>query len=129
MDARRGKAAWAVAAALSGAAGCAFLYLWEPGGAADVLPACPFHRLTGLCCAGCGATRALHALLHGRVAEALSMNALAALAVPPLFLAACFCPRRLLGKWQPAAALAAIALFFLLRNLPFRPFCLLSPGP
>ena len=28
-------------------------------------PVCQFHRLTGLNCPGCGATRALFALLHG----------------------------------------------------------------
>ena len=39
-------------------------------------PACQFHRLTGLNCPGCGGTRALYALLHGRFSTALRDNAL-----------------------------------------------------
>lgn len=38
------------------------------------LPPCPFHRLTGLNCPGCGTTRMLEALLSGDVAEAFSLN-------------------------------------------------------
>jgi len=45
-------------------------------------PRCPVHWLTGLHCPGCGTQRALHALLHGRVAEAISFNLLAALYAP-----------------------------------------------
>src|ERR1700744_1203792 len=39
-------------------------------------PICRFHQLTGLNCPGCGATRALYALLHGNFAAALRDNAL-----------------------------------------------------
>ena len=35
---------------------------------------CPFHAITGLWCPGCGMTRALHHLLHGDVAGAVSSN-------------------------------------------------------
>lgn len=38
------------------------------------LPKCYFKLLTGLDCPGCGATRALHAALHGHFAEALKYN-------------------------------------------------------
>ena len=38
-------------------------------------PVCQFHRLTGLNCPGCGATRALYALLHGQLSTALRDNA------------------------------------------------------
>ena len=37
-------------------------------------PQCAFHRLTGLNCPGCGATRGLYALLHGRWRQALQDN-------------------------------------------------------
>ena len=37
-------------------------------------PVCQFHRLTGLNCPGCGATRALYALLHGQLSTALRDN-------------------------------------------------------
>ena len=39
-------------------------------------PGCTFHQLTGLNCPGCGATRSLHALLHGDFPTALRDNAL-----------------------------------------------------
>jgi hypothetical protein len=39
-------------------------------------PVCLFHQLTGLNCPGCGATRALYALLHGNITLALKDNAL-----------------------------------------------------
>jgi len=50
-------------------------------------PRCPLFALTGLQCAGCGATRALHLLLHGDFAGALAQNPLLFIAVP--FAAAC----------------------------------------
>ena len=37
-------------------------------------PQCVFKQATGLDCPGCGTTRALHALLHGRVGEAFRFN-------------------------------------------------------
>jgi len=46
-------------------------------------PVCPIHAYLHLECPGCGATRALAALLHGRCAEALRLNALAVLVVLP----------------------------------------------
>lgn len=39
-------------------------------------PGCTFHKITGLQCPGCGATRSLHALLHGNFGLALRDNAL-----------------------------------------------------
>ena len=39
-------------------------------------PVCLFHKYTGLECPGCGATRALYALLHGNLLVALHDNAL-----------------------------------------------------
>lgn len=38
------------------------------------MPRCVFKSLTGLSCPGCGLLRAVHALLHGRVAEAVAYN-------------------------------------------------------
>jgi Protein of unknown function (DUF2752) len=46
-------------------------------------PQCPFHQLLNLECPGCGATRALAALLHGDLAAAIHFNALV-IAVFPL---------------------------------------------
>jgi hypothetical protein len=60
------------------AVGAAFAYVGavdpsEPGH----YPVCPVLRLTGLYCPGCGGLRSVHALVHGDVAAALGMNALA----------------------------------------------------
>src|SRR5271163_1548576 len=62
----------------------AFVYTVDPNRHA-VYPQCLLYHATGLYCAGCGATRALFALLHGRMLEALHDNALFVLALP-LFL-------------------------------------------
>jgi hypothetical protein len=39
-------------------------------------PRCPVYQFTGLQCPGCGGTRAVAALLRGRLLEALRLNAL-----------------------------------------------------
>ena len=49
-------------------------------------PRCPFLRLTGLKCPGCGTQRAIHALLHGDVLSALHFNALLPVSIPLLLL-------------------------------------------
>jgi len=41
----------------------------------QLFPPCLFHRLTGLSCPGCGMQRFVHALTHGRLAEAVGYNA------------------------------------------------------
>lgn len=38
------------------------------------MPKCIFKTLTGYDCPGCGASRALHAFLHGNLKEALAYN-------------------------------------------------------
>ena len=45
-------------------------------------PACLFHQVTGLNCPGCGGTRALHALMHGHIADAARFNVLFLLCLP-----------------------------------------------
>jgi hypothetical protein len=45
-------------------------------------PQCPIHQYLHLDCPGCGATRALAALLHGHMLEALRLNALTTLLLP-----------------------------------------------
>lgn len=45
-------------------------------------PRCPFYAATHLLCPGCGATRALYSLLHGKFSEALHYNALFTALVP-----------------------------------------------
>jgi len=45
-------------------------------------PQCPFHRLTGLDCPGCGSQRAIHNLLHFQLQDAFISNPLLVMAIP-----------------------------------------------
>ena len=80
------------------ALGCvtAYTYLrnpFEPG----AFPTCLLYASTGTYCPGCGGLRAVHQVLHGQIADAISLNALAILVVIPVTLVA-------LGWWMGAAA-------------------------
>jgi len=111
----------------------AFIYFINPS-AHHFYPVCQFHRLTGLNCPGCGATRAMYALLHGNIATAVHDNVLfvVGLALAGLrggwFLAnhlrgranGPFFPPRLL-----LPVLVVMLVFGILRNLPA--FAFLSP--
>jgi hypothetical protein len=95
-------------------------------------PRCPIHELFHLQCPGCGATRAIAALLRGHFTEAMRLNGLITLLLP--FAAAygtlCYC--RLLQRqdfrWpqpRPAviyAAFAVATVFTVIRNLPLHSF-------
>jgi hypothetical protein len=112
-----------VATVLMGAA----LLLWPPM-QGRFYPTCPIHQYFGILCPGCGATRALSALLRGRFMEALRLNSLFVLLLPALLVLAMESYRRALRSgsfyWpQPPAAalyttLAAAAIFTVARNLP-----------
>ena len=95
---------------------------------ASIFPACPIHQLFGVDCPGCGATRALAALLHGHLRAALQLNALFVLLLPFALAGAIESYRRAIRPepfhWpQPPApalyaTLAAAAIFTIARNLP-----------
>ena len=97
-------------------------------------PVCQFHRLTGLNCPGCGMTRSLHALLHGRLFVALKDNALFVILLGTLAIRGGW---QSWQRWRGQSAgeffptpclwpLLAVALVFtVLRNLPA--FAWLSP--
>jgi hypothetical protein len=71
------------AVACASLAGAVVLYKFPPE-QYDFYPRCLVFRYLHVYCPGCGATRALAALLHGRIAEAFHYNALVVLLVPIL---------------------------------------------
>lgn len=135
----RGRLAQATPTLLMGVGAIAVavvLARFDPNAANSILPPCPFLALTGWLCPGCGSTRALHALLHGDLAQALAMNPLLVIAMPLLgwmALNAAGVPmpgRRLLMPWaaNPKIWLVVLLGYAVLRNLPWMPFTLLAPG-
>ncbi|MFD8593923.1 DUF2752 domain-containing protein [Kitasatospora sp. NPDC059646] len=110
----------------AGLAGAAWLYTRDPHRAGQVLPFCPWRRVTGLQCPGCGGTRMAWDLLHGDLLAAWHDNAALLLALP--FVAAWWVVRlrhglagrhwRLrLGPRGVAAVLTAAVLWTVGRNL------------
>ena len=141
---RTGAKAWPLALRWSVALGMpllAALLVWllvrtDPAGGGQLLP-CLFRQLTGLDCIGCGATRALSALLHGELAAAFSYNAFLLIWLPWLawtllsWWLQAVCGRQVLprpreSRWLPIALLASALAFLVLRNLPWAPFTFLA---
>lgn len=105
---------------------CGVLLLFPPA-RFSLYPACPIHQLLGIDCPGCGATRALAALLRGHLMEALRLNALFVLLLPAALAGAVESYRRAIrpGRFcwpQPPVptlytTLAAAAVFTIVRNV------------
>lgn len=70
------------AAAILAAAVAAAILLLFPPAQYSFYPQCPIHQYLGILCPGCGTTRALAALLHGHLSQALRLNPLTTLAMP-----------------------------------------------
>ncbi|MFJ4339697.1 DUF2752 domain-containing protein [Streptomyces sp. NPDC088915] len=91
-------------------------------------PVCPLLRFTGVYCPGCGGLRSAHAFAHGDLPAALGSNALAVVGygvfavVAVLWLVRAYrgVPTRLSvpPNWWWGIG-AVLALFTLVRNLPF----------
>jgi hypothetical protein len=63
-----------------------------------IFPRCPVLVSTGFQCTGCGSQRALHDLMHLRIASAFSANPFAVLAIPYLLLG-------YIAEWKAATSL------------------------
>jgi hypothetical protein len=100
MTINRGAAALGVALA----AAAVVLYQFDPSTTARY-PSCPLRALTGLLCPLCGGLRAAHALLHGQLVEALTLN--------PFLFAAGVAGPFVPARWTVIAGL----LFMAARNL------------
>ncbi|MBN9689983.1 MAG: DUF2752 domain-containing protein [Verrucomicrobia bacterium] len=66
---------WVIGAGLMGLGLLLFLARVEPAGQ-GFFPRCWVYETIGIQCPGCGATRAVHALLNGEIERALRLNAL-----------------------------------------------------
>lgn len=116
---------------LAVAGGLAFLYFHNPSSSAT-FPPCPIRRFTGLDCPGCGMTHALYSLLHLRLAAAFFYNpfiyplVLFLGMITTAFYIYLFIgrPRIRLRLPVPAACsiILVLAVYTVLRNLPFWPF-------
>jgi hypothetical protein len=108
------------------AVGAWVVYTFPPT-AYGFYPKCPFRLLTGLECPGCGTTRALHHLLHGRIDEAFRLNpllfalAIVALCALPSLLRG-QPPRFLMQPWFAWGAFFVLTSYWIVRNTPLYPF-------
>lgn len=86
-------------------------------------PRCVLHAVTGLECPGCGSTRALYLLLHGRLAAAFSMNPLTVLFSPALIAGVATDRPNLTDRpWLAWAVAATVILFGVVRNTAIYPW-------
>lgn len=126
IAARRSVVVAVIAAVMLGV--MALFYLLDPE-QSQLMPKCAFKLLTGLDCPSCGSQRALHALLHGRMADALSFNPFLVLSIPYLIAVMWGYAKAIPGSdvvrriaHHPIAMLTYVALFciwWIARNLLF----------
>jgi hypothetical protein len=103
--------------------------LWADSPAESTwFPKCPVYYTTGLHCPGCGASRSMHHVLHGRIGDAMQHNQLLIILGTPvvaililsstisLFFGKTF--RLALPRWWPTLILLIFLFWFVIRNLP-----------
>jgi len=131
------RALWAAAAIAAAAPAALVLYRYNPL-AVSFYPRCILFVATGIYCPGCGALRAAHALLHGRILTALDYNGLFVVALPFLAWAIAaqgleaIAGRPVLPTVQLSGRMARgilwlFIVFTVLRNIPVYPFSILAP--
>jgi hypothetical protein len=123
------------AALLPAAAAGLVLFCFDPS-RYHFYPVCFFHKTTGLLCAGCGALRAMHQLLHGHLVTAFRFNPLLVVSLP-FFLWFGVKGVAQKARNQPVALgirpvwwwllLGVLIGFTLLRNLPGLQWAMLPP--
>lgn len=103
------------------AGGLSYVGLVDPHRPGAILPACPFHLLTGWDCPFCGGLRMTHDVLHGDFAAALSDNPFLLLGIPllVLWMGRRWRRGRPVLTWRPAVFLLVTSIgWTVLRNLP-----------
>lgn len=125
---------WWIAAVIAGAVILVVYSIYDP--AVAPMPECPFFRITGLYCPGCGSQRALHAMLNGHVTAMLGFNVLLPAAMIFFVAEGVTGLLRRSGRqmqtlssrrYMPVAVLIVVVTFWVLRNIPAWPFTLLAP--
>ncbi|TDH28763.1 DUF2752 domain-containing protein [Segetibacter sp. 3557_3] len=117
----------------------ALLYFFIDARYSTIFPRCPFNLVTGLLCPGCGSQRAISAILHGDFLHALRLNLLLVLSLPLIVYSALVHTLNAFRTIQLRQTifysplfvklfLAAVILFWVLRNIPVYPFTLLAPA-
>ena len=119
-------------------AGVVYVLATTPPTPDSFYPKCTLYQATGIHCPGCGAGRAAHAALNGRLAQAFAYNPVAVVLLPVVgvvillqlgrWLTGRKPPRAFVldGRWIMLLAVVLI-LFMVLRNVPVYPFTLLAP--
>ena len=98
--------------------------------AGTIVPRCPTNAIFGLHCPACGSTRAVMRLFHGDLAGALHHNPVVVLLLPffaYVFVSGTDLFARSWPRWQVVVLVLVIALYTVLRNLPYWPWILLAP--
>ncbi|WP_346753238.1 DUF2752 domain-containing protein [Splendidivirga corallicola] len=103
----------------------------------DIFPSCPFHKITGYYCPGCGSQRAFYQLLH--------LNPIASLKYNPLLIAGFIVliynlSIRLVNRFRtkkirnllhlpktPLIIAGVIIVFWIARNIDYPGFHMLAP--
>ncbi len=103
-------------------AGFGLFRLFEPT-ETSFFPKCTLFQMTGLHCPGCGSTRAVSALVHGRWMDALRFNPLLIIGLPLLVGGVFYQLKRerqglATSAWFPICVLIVVLVYFIARNVP-----------
>ena len=110
------------AALLVAVASLVILRRFEPTDS-SFFPKCVLHQWTGLHCPGCGTTRALSALAHGQLWNAMRSNPLLIVGGPIIFALIWFQRKRERSGGLASPRLcwtlfAVVVIYFIARNVP-----------
>lgn len=126
---------WVIIGALF-CVGVVVIFFFDPS-EASWFPPCLFHHVTGWYCPGCGTTRAVHQLVHGRLLAAFDYNPLMVLTLPFIFYALLsevryqvkgrHLPQIFRAWWWSWMVVGIVLAYWVLRNIPVYPFSYLAP--